>query len=597
MEIDDIRSLFSQPEYTRINRYFADFMLKLSGSDHPGFYLACGLLSHRVEQGDVCLDLAAYADGVSFLSPDDQPLTIQFPDIEAWVAALQANPVVGEPGDRKPLILDAAPENPRLYLYRSWQYEHRLADYIREARSRPVSGNEIPISADEIGRLFPESGSGAGSQASAAETALASRFCVITGGPGTGKTTTVFRIIRLLLKQAGDTPFRIALAAPTGKAANRLGESIRASLRGVTEDGTAGKAVLSGIPTETVTIHRLLGNIANSPRFRHDSANPLPHDCVIIDEASMVDLALMSKLVDALKPDCRLILLGDRNQLSSVESGSVLADICAAPSEPFAGQPPGADGIVNLTTSYRFDDDSTIGRLSRNINAGEAEAAIRVIDGAPGDISRSETPPAEQLKRALAENLLAKYRSRLALDSVADAFRELSEFCIISALRNGPAGSLSLNRMIEQILRENRVISGRDEWYRGRPVMMTRNDYQLELYNGDVGIVLPDAEDGRRLKVFFQTGPGQFRSISPFRLPEHETAYAMTIHKSQGSEFNRVLMILPGYDTPLLTRELIYTGITRARQSVEIWGNDDILRQAINRRTSRSSGLAKALYG
>jgi len=596
MDVRDVRNLLCQMEYSDINRYFADFMLKLSGGRSPELYLACGLLSHRVEQGDVCLSLGAFGDSVLHFSVNGQAEKLSCPSAVNWVAALQESPVVGNPGDTRPLILDAAPDNPRLYLYRSWRYENRLAEYVRRARSGPTAGDDSRVAADRLLRLFPGDSLQPGGQGHAAETALQNRFCVITGGPGTGKTTTVLKIILLLLEEAGSKPYAIALAAPTGKAANRLRESIRVSLAEAREKNTASEQVLAKVPAETVTIHRLLGNIANSPRFRHDSDHPLSHDCVIIDEASMVDLALMSKLVDALKPGCRLILLGDRNQLSSVEAGSVLADICEVPADEVAAGDSRCSGIVSLAKSYRFVAGSTIGQLSRHVNAGEAEAALRIMDGEAHDIRRRETPAPDHLGRSLAENLLETYRSRIFCSSAADAFRQLSQFCIISALRNGPYGSVALNRLIEQMLRENGIISGRDEWYRGRPVMITRNDYHLALYNGDIGIALPE-DGGERLKVFFESGPGKYRAISPFRLPEHETAYAVTIHKSQGSEFDRVLMIFPDRDSPVLTRELVYTGITRARQAVEIWADEDILRPAIGRRTSRSSGLARALYG
>jgi len=608
MKIYHIRSLFKQNEFSAINRFFADFMLKLSGSSAPEFYLACGLVSHQAEQGDVCLNLANYAEKSILKSSRTQTRDEICPPLQRWVEVLRENRIVGKPGERAPLILDTSHDTPRLYLLRYWQYEHRLAEYIKHSfkQSVPLSkGATGDVNLNQellktgIERLFPENSSEPDMQAIAARTALENRFCVITGGPGTGKTSTVLKIIILLLEQsAGDHPLKLALVAPTGKAANRLKEAIQSSLAQAGRQTLAAEQILSEIPTDTSTIHRLLGAIKNSSRFRHNRHNPLSHDCIIVDEASMVDLALMSKLVDALSPDCRLILLGDKNQLSSVESGSVLGDICFEHDSPEKAKPaPLSKTIVNLTKSYRFDESSGIGKLSALINSGLAKECLELLrhDASP-DLSWKKILPPAEMKPYLKESFLKAYKSHFNTASVDTAFQTVSQFGVLCALRSGLFGAVAVNRQIEDLLIEAKLIPPDSTWYSGRPIMITRNDYKQQLFNGDIGITLPDRDDNGRLKVYFDTGENGYRKIIPVRLPEHETAYAMTIHKSQGSEFNRVLIILSDQDAPVLSRELIYTGISRARKSIEIWGEEKVFLKAIIRRTERSSGLQEALY-
>ncbi len=592
MKLTAIHSLFRSPEFSALSRHFADFMQKLSGSNDPDFYLACGLVNHRAEQGDICLDLVDYAGKSVLRSQGSQSTNSQAPSLESWVETLRHIPVIGVPGEKKPLILDTDRDVPRLYLLRYWQYEQRLAGFIHRNRQLPPLPLDNPLLEEGIKRLFPNAQSQPDQQADAARAALQNRFCVITGGPGTGKTTTVLKIIILLLEQVSDRPMTLAIAAPTGKATNRIRESLRSSRTEADQQGLTTEKVLSRIPAETFTIHRLLGSIHHSPRFRHDRNNPLPYDCVIVDEVSMVDMALMSKLVEALRPDSRLILLGDKNQLSSVESGSVLGDICDAP-ESSTHQ-----NIINLEKSYRFDEQSGIGRLSHLINNGQARESLEMLHQPPSaDIRLQQTPRPGDVRSSLEKALLKTYRNWFDTLSTENVFSMVTRFGVICALRNGPYGAVTINRLIEQLLTEKKLIPKNREWYIGRPVMVTRNHHQLELYNGDIGIVLPDDEDNGRPKVFFDRGGNVYRKISPARMPEHETAYAMTIHKSQGSEFDRVLIILPDQDAPILSRELIYTAITRARESVDIWSDDDTFLKSVNRRTERSSGLKSALYG
>jgi exodeoxyribonuclease V alpha subunit len=402
---------------------------------------------------------------------------------------------------------------------------------------------------------------------------------VITGGPGTGKTRTVTEILRQLLGQPRGEQLRIALAAPTGKAAARLTEAIRPIRNDI----------------EAMTIHRLLGYRPGSPYFRHDASNPLDVNVLIVDEASMIDLALMAKLVAAVPADARLVLLGDRDQLASVEAGSVLADICAAadnaaPNGPLFGT------VVALRRNYRFAESSGIFRVSTAINSGDADAAIAAFNEKVDQEAKWQPlPSSTKLASALRDHVVGGFRSYLETKDPEEALARLQQFRILCALRHGPFGAENLNALAEQILADARLLEPRATWYAGQPITITRNDYNLALFNGDSGIILPDLEAGGELRAFFVSAQNRIRRFLPSRLPAHETGFAMTVHKSQGSEFETVLLVLPEKDAPLLTRELLYTGVTRARKRVEVWAVEETLRAAIGRRIQRTSGLQDAL--
>jgi exodeoxyribonuclease V alpha subunit len=440
---------------------------------------------------------------------------------------------------------------------------------------------------------------------------------VISGGPGTGKTYTVAKILALLKEQAGPEKLRIGLAAPTGKASARLQEAIRISRENL-DCPDPVKAALGG---EASTIHRLLGTLSGSPYFQHNAKNPLPLDVLVVDEASMVDLALLSKLAEAVPSGAHFILLGDKDQLASVEAGAVLGDICDTGhvhgfSKPFreamkrvtgenigenraGSEPPGpADCIVELKKSYRFGRKSGIGAVSRAVNEGDSVQALDLLRrGDTRDIEWRELPRPDRLAHALKDRIIAGFTGYLRADDPRETFDLFSRFRILCALRDGPYGVHSLNLLAEQILKGQGLIKKDDRWYHGRPILITRNDYNLNLFNGDIGIILedPDAHEGPR--AFFQAADGTLRNFPPLRLPEHETVYAMTVHKSQGSEFDQVLFILPDKVVPVLTRELVYTGMTRAKEKSEVWGKEEVFRSAVARRIERASGLRDALWG
>jgi exodeoxyribonuclease V alpha subunit len=595
-----------------IDRHFANLMARLS-ADAPEVKLAAGLVSHYRRQGHICVDLEEYEE-----KPPPAEIVAElgftsWPDNPGLIQRLRNSPVVGSPGEFKPLVLD---ESGRLYLHRYWKYETALA----EAIARLAKGSALLVDRQELQegltRLFPwHGGEDIDWQLVAAFAAIRKRLCMISGGPGTGKTRTVVVLLALLLEQ--HPAMRVALAAPTGKAAARLQEALKHAKATL----SCNQAAKDRLPAEASTIHRLLGSIPDSGFFRHDAENPLPFDAVVVDEASMVDLALMAKLVAAIPQSARLILLGDKDQLASVEAGAVLADLCNGgeqhafsdqfikdfraltgqklPAEAGAGRASDlGDCIVELRRNYRFGDQSGIYRLSRAVNVGDSEKALEVLRESGGSagsqVCWKPLPAPAALKAALKPIVLSRYQDYLQAGNPTEALAALGRFRILCALRNGPYGVESLDCLVEEILSEAGLIEAKALFYAGRPVMVIRNDYNLKLFNGDIGVVLPT--DSKELRAYF-AGPEQtLRDFMPIRLPEHETAYAMTVHKSQGSEFERVLLVLPGEDSPVLTRELVYTGLTRASHEVELWSDQGLFTAAIRRKISRRSGLREALW-
>ena len=599
--------------------HFARFILRFCVDPDPDIFLAAALTSRASASGDICLNLDSVSETM-LLEEQAGHGPVFCPPSVKWRQQLKAHTAVGKPGDRCPLILD---DHNRLYLYRYWQYETKLSSAIHDR----VTGELSDFSPGKVkaclDRLFPAGDGGVDYQKIAAVTALLKRFSVITGGPGSGKTHAIAGILALILECTGRDKLDISLAAPTGKAAARLGQSILQAKKHL----DCSRSLKDGIPGEVFTIHRLLKPIPGTPYFRYNSDNLLPADVVVVDEASMVDLALMSKLLQALAPDARLLIVGDKDQLASVEAGSVLGDICdrqtvhgyskdfithiealTGTSRQYFTQTsakcPGLQDCIGvLQKSYRFSSQSGIGAISRAINLGDIEKSMALLKNPlETAVSWSEISSQNKLSSQLAPIIIDGYRKYLTIKDPMLAMDAFNEFKILCALKIGPFGVKAVNHLAEQVLiRENLIgdhPAGSHPWYRGRPVMITRNDYSLGLYNGDIGITLPDPDaSDDQLHVYFQDAAGGVRRFLPHRLPEHETVYAMTVHKSQGSEFDHVILILPDMDYPLMTRELIYTGLTRARQTVSIWGTEPVLTTAISRKIERSSGLREALWG
>ncbi|NVK43030.1 MAG: exodeoxyribonuclease V subunit alpha [Oceanospirillaceae bacterium] len=586
---------------------FAHFLQQSGGCRDAGVLLLAALTSFELGRGNVCLPLSSVPGLLALLPPDTAELLR--PRVPAAVPQCDGR-VLGDGAVETPLVLDRG----RLYLYRYWRFECDLAAFLH-GRCQPVALDRSAVRAS-LARLFDATDSGPDWQQVAAAVAVSRRFAVISGGPGTGKTTTVIKLLALHIEQQlaeGRRP-RIRLAAPTGKAAARMAESIAAA-RGRLPLAT-GVAEL--IPLEASTLHRLLGVLPGSRRFRHGADNPLHLDLLVVDEASMVDLPLMARLMAALPEHARLILIGDRDQLASVEAGSVLGDICSWPGElrygskqaqyladvcdvdaealGDTGAPAIADGLAQLRISYRFGADSGIGCLARAVNAGDASGCREVWKGGYGDVRWHRLDSGHY--QALIDRCVAGYRGYLealaAGQSPQAVLNAFGRFQLLSALRQGPYGVTGLNERIERGLSDVGLIRPANAWYAGRPVIVTRNDRALELFNGDIGIAMPNATG--ELRVWFDQG-GSPRPVLPSRMPEHETVYGMTVHKSQGSEFDQVLLLLPPDDAPVLTRELLYTGITRARGLFELYAREALLEKVIDRRTERASGLAARLWG
>ena len=607
--IADLDSLQRSGFFSPLDVHFARFMAKVSKVPSDELVTAAALVSRFTREGHICLDLSSR----EILQAQETGAGVVFPEAGKWGKKLRRSGVVGKPGEHRPLILD--PKD-RLYLYRYWEYQEELAKGIKSRTTDERHVSETESLRERLHRIFPApEEKGIDWQKVAAFAAARRKFCVITGGPGTGKTTTVAKILALLMEMELGRPqgLRASLVSPTGKGAARLQEAMKKAK----EDLACEQGVKARIPDQASTIHRLLGPVGESPSFRFNALNRLSVDAVVVDEASMVDLALMSKLVQALPSQARFILLGDRDQLSSVEAGAVLGDICdTGVSHPFSKafcddirkitgyRIKGAkstlgmsDSIVQLIRSYRFSDESGIASASRLINEGHADAALQILKGAAaGDVRWRPLPSPGSLPRALKDRGLEEFHDLFRVSDPEKAFEQLGRFRMVCALRQGPFGVNAVNLLVERLLREQKLIRGEGRWYRGRPVLITQNDYNLHLYNGDIGIALPDPSAGGELRVFFQSPDGALRALHPVRLPEHETVYALTVHKSQGSEFDRLLLVLPDQDSPVLTRELLYTALTRAREAVEVWGQESVFREAVGRRTSRVSGLRDALW-
>jgi len=611
-----LKRLQQEDVLSSLDVHLARFLSGLSNASDEDILLSIALVSSTNTRGDVCLDLCAVAGRLILEKRGTKEDEIKCPELGVWRQKLESSPIVGIPGMFRPLILD---QKNRLYFYRYWEYEHTLCRTIQER----IDGDKDPaIPAgffEKLNRLFPQTAEKPSrSQKLAVVIPALKRFSVISGGPGTGKTTLVAKIIALLIDLHSEKKLNIFLSAPTGKAAAGLRDSIRRAK----ETLSCNDIIKSLIPEETYTIHRLLGPIPRSPYFRYNATNKLPADVLVVDEASMVDLALMAKLMQAIPNHTRVILIGDKDQLASVESGSVLGDICNHGRKPgysetfFAGimamggeslfdhmpirqKPAGiGDHIVILEKSYRFSSNQGIGGVSRAVNNGQCDAVMEILrDPTNSQVVWKETESGGDLVEQLSQQVLPGYKAYLRANSPEEALSLFGRLQVICAIRKGPYGVEALNRIVEQILHHEGLIRPQSQWYAGRPILINRNHYDLGLFNGDLGILMTDPEtDEKELFAFFASRTGEFRRIPPHRLPEHETAYAVTVHKSQGAEFDMIHLVLPDRDSPVLTRELLYTGITRAKKQAWLWAGEPVLRTTIARKIERSSGLRDALW-
>ncbi len=658
---------------------FAGMLAREIPDASPLLILAAALTSHQLGRGHACLDLAeALRDPASALSlpPEGSAYAAQdeLPPLLAailhelklgqWKSALTHPSLVSDGAGNTPLVCIGT----RVYLRRYWQYEQDvragIADRLLDSTERQQA---LPVDAmrQALDLLFPAQPTATAADWQKLACALAARsgFSIITGGPGTGKTTTVVKLLALLQTLAltrpdNAQPLRIRLAAPTGKAAARLNESIAGAVARLPLAGLPNaEAVRASIPVEVATLHRLLGSRPDTRHFRHHAGNLLALDVLVVDEASMVDLEMMASVLAALPATARLILLGDKDQLASVEAGSVLGELCRRAQEghytpatrdwlqAVTGQEIEAmlmdaagtafdQAIAMLRFSHRFSADSGIGHLAAAVNAGSPDTVQKIL--AQGYIDLATLPLAQDdsaLATLVVDGGEAEFTGRVGrvddrgrpispprgyrhyLELLRDSrptrdtepadfeawaqtvLTAHSNFQLLCAVRRGPWGVEGLNQRIAGILLAARLIPASEGWYCGRPVLVTRNDYSLGLMNGDIGIALeyPVPGQGRMLRVAFPSGDGAngIKWVLPSRLQAVETVFALTVHKSQGSEFTHTALVLPDTLSPILTRELIYTGITRAKDwfTLANAGGTRILQQAVKRRVQRLSGL------
>jgi exodeoxyribonuclease V alpha subunit len=520
--------------------------------------LAVALLVRALRAGSVCLDLRSVEAQI-----DDADLP--WPAVDGWLEAVWASPLLAPPH-----VLRRREH--LLYLDRYWREEEQVADDLLAM----VSRRAVDPAAD-IERLFP---AGYEEQRGAAEIALSQRVTVLTGGPGTGKTTTVARLLALFAVQSGSgSRLRIALAAPTGKAAARLQEAVQLEIDKLE---LVDQRRIAGL--RATTLHRLLGGRPDSSsRFRHHRGNRLPHDVIVVDETSMVSLTMMARLLESVRPQSRLLLVGDPDQLASVDAGAVLADLVDG-----LGSGDGSP-VVALRTSHRFGE--SIGALASAIRVGDADAALEVLRAGGAHIEWiDDEDPTAPLRSVLLPQALALRQAAILGDARA-ALATLDAQRLLCAHRRGPYGVQHWNRQVERWLTEATGEPIWTDWYAGRPVLVTANDYGLGLYNGDTGVTVLDPT-GLRAAI---AGAGEQRVFATSRLPDLETMHAMTIHKSQGSQAAEVTVLMPPVDSRLLTRELFYTAVTRAKSKVRVVGSAESVRAAIERRAVRASGLALRL--
>ena len=577
-------------------------LAELAGVKDETVTLAAALAVRAPRLGHVHVDLATIRETAAVDAEEPVDLsTLPWPETASWLEIVGASELVSVGED------DRTPGRPLrlvgswLYLDRYWREECRVADDLLAIGEHRAPDIATELLADGLARVF--AGEIDGRQCLAAQTAVRRRFAVVAGGPGTGKTTTVARIVALLIEQAaaaGAPVPLIALAAPTGKAAARLGEAVREEAATLPVEEAVRTELLA---LEASTLHRLLGWRPDSrSRFRHHRGQRLPHDVVIVDETSMVSLSLMARLIEAVRPDARLILIGDPGQLASIEAGAVLGDIVGPAADgppPLRGSPIG-DGIVVLDRVHRFGGG--IAELAEAIRRGDADATLERLAGAPDDvtwIARDVTDPAaEGALVAVRDGAVAAARrvvEAARAGAAGEAILALGSYRLLCAHRRGPHGVAGWTARIEGWLAAGLDDFRADErWYVGRPLLVTENDYELGLYNGDTGVVVQSSPV--RVGAAFERG-GEVTELSPTRLGAVETVYAMTIHKSQGSQFETAAVLLPPPSSRILTRELLYTAATRARKHLIVVGTEEAIRAAVERPVARASGLGRRLWG
>ncbi|MCQ9120887.1 exodeoxyribonuclease V subunit alpha [Rodentibacter pneumotropicus] len=619
--------------------YFAKLIADKQQEDLPEptknlAVLLAALCSWHYAQGNTCVELDKALErnlfGLAYRATEKDYLAeiqqkIDFLSVEQWQSHLRGHLAFTQ--DPISHIAPIVFQFNALYFYRIWQDEYRVAQYIKNTlknhRTLAFSPDEIR---ENLARYFPQQTEEIDWQKVAVATAIKNPFTVITGGPGTGKTTTVTRLL-LVLQELYEHRLHIKLVAPTGKAASRLEESIQNALVFLQQSMGLSEVLVQSIPQKAETLHRLLGVNAFNEHTHHNERNPLQLDVLVVDETSMIDLPLMAKLINALKPESRLILLGDQAQLASVEAGAVLGELAQWVEEPYSEEQadylcqttgynvpstavanPMRDSLCHLTFSRRFDKDSGIGKLAEQIQRGNGEESLKLFSAFPQELyfnrlnaEQSEKDWVHQVVESAVENYRLYLTELRELQGQCVDFNQLNEegktyaeviqarfnsIRFLTALRNSPLGVENLNKEIALALRREHLLWFRNEqdWYLGKPIMITENDHNVRLYNGDIGLCLANG------KVWFGN-----REVLTSRIPAHEPAFIMTIHKSQGSEFDHTIMVLPTEHNPVLSRELVFTGVTRAKKSLTVFADEKIWKIAVRQTVKRQSGLGKLL--
>lgn len=610
--MDSLKKLLDAGVIRPLDHAFAEFVAQHENQHVELVGMLASLLSSRLAGQNICLDIDKIGQPFApiYYFPEQQLLSDFIHQSSMIIDVAKSNSV-------GPLVL----EGNSLYIQKYWDYEQRLALMLRERSQirRDFPESELKSLVD---RLFTDNNEKEVDwQKVAVCVAARSKLSVITGGPGTGKTTTVTRLLAVLqgISQRNSNPITMQLVAPTGKAAARLSESIQQAKTKLPED------LRSGLETNCSTIHRLLGSLPNRSEFKHNKRNKLHLDLLIVDEASMIDLPLMCKLFEALPNSAAVVMLGDKNQLSSVEAGSVMSDICAAVT--YSGQHPAysadmfgllnrlcglpysdissdagsvlQDNLVTLQKSFRFSASSGIGNLASAINRGDLVRARHLLsDNENHDLAWYQNANLSDLIAKLLPNY-KQYLTCVKQGDLKGAFAALQKQQVLCTQRQGAWGVNEINLKVEKELAKQGIIDLSSEYYPGRPIMLTQNDHRLKLYNGDIGVIMPDPDNPSVRKAWFLTSEGDFKGVLPSRIPSHDTQYAMTIHKSQGSEFDNVFMVLQKgggiSDLSGLSRELVYTGLTRAKQSFSLYADEQVLGRALAQQCLRSSGLQRRL--
>jgi exodeoxyribonuclease V alpha subunit len=581
-KVSNVMKALRQAGFSELACQFSRYIERVDTSKDELVALTAGLLTEAVSQGHVCLNLSLNPSQMNGLLHSVRQLLPS--DISEWQRRLKQSNAVGTGDDYRPLIMA---DNGLVYLYRYWHDEQNVASAIKRLSADIAVINQAELK--QILTAWPTTIDGIDWQKVAVLMALTRQFSVISGGPGTGKTTIVLRLLQCLYQQRSD--YRIALAAPTGKAAARL------------------QHVISDKKNEAIqakTLHRLLGISPNNEQGRYNADRSLPFDVIIVDEASMIDISLMAKLLQALSPTAQLVLLGDSQQLASVESGAVLANLCQKAVSFNANfvdtvadlaeinlsdyvnksETAEMNSVVKLQHSYRFDEASLIGRLAYAIQAGNAERVVSELKAVG-----QQTWLQEEDNAHLIAGYQPYFKAIMQAESPLDCIQSFDVYRVLCAIKQGPQSVASVNAVIERHIAKLGWRSQHD-FYHGRPIMITQNDYRQQLFNGDTGLILKD-ETGQLRACFLIDN--ELRWVDLIRLPAHETAFAMTVHKSQGSEFDHVCVVLPHEDTAILNRELLYTAITRAKKQLSLFCNETILRKTVMTQHERESGLAGLL--